>query len=271
MGNRFTVISEDAFDTIQLDAGVILSHFDPANPVRPRSEDIVFTTSGGINPTCTPSYSDLAEDVDNAPNNMKEYKHLDSWDCAMAFTSIKFNAENTAYALGASETTNGTNYTKVVPRRNLKQSDFKDLWWVGDKANGGAYAIKLCNALSTGGLSIQSTKNGKGTNAMTLTGHFSVDEQDKVPMEFYDIQIDSDEDIFKVEQNLVSITSDYTDKYITEGSALEINLTATEGMTIGTVVVLMGGEDVTSTVYEAGVVNITNVTGDIVITAIASE
>lgn len=270
MGNRFTVISEDAFDTIQLDAGVILSHFDPANPVRPRSEDIVFTTSGGINPTCTPTYSDLAEDVDNAPNNMKEYKHLDSWDCAMAFTSIKFNAENTAYALGASETTNGTNYTKVVPRRNLKQSDFKDLWWVGDKANGGAYAIKLCNALSTGGLSIQSTKNGKGTNAMTLTGHFSVDEQDKVPMEFYDIQIDSDEDIYKVSQNLVNVTSDFADEYITEGDAFSATLTPATDMTIQTVVVMMGGEDITSTAYNAGEVSIPSVSGDIVITAVAA-
>lgn len=268
---RFTVVSEDAFDTLQTDAGVILSDFDPANPVRPRSEDIIATTTGGVNPTCVPDFTDLAEDVDNVPNNMKEYKKINNWNCAMAFTTIKFNAENTAWALGASETTNGTKYQKIVPRRDVKQSDFKDVWWVGDKANGGAYAIKLCNALSTGGLSIQSTKNGKGTNAMTLTGHFSLDDQDKVPMEFYDIQIDSDEDLFKVEQNLVNITSDYTDKYITEGSALEINLTATEGMTIGTVVVLMGGEDVTSTVYEAGAVNITSVTGDIVITAIASE
>ena len=268
---RFTVVSEDAFDAVQTDAGVILSDFDPANPVRPRSEDIVATTTGGINPTCVPDFTDLAEDVDNVPNNMMEYKKINNWNCAMAFTNIKFNAENTALSLGASETINGVNYTKIVPRRNLKQRDFKDLWWVGDKANGGAYAIKLCNALSTGGLSIQSTKNGKGTNAMTLTGHFSLNEQDKVPMEFYDIQIDSDEDIFKVEQNLVNITSDYAEKYVTEGSALEINLTPAQGTTISTVVILMGGEDVTSTVYEAGVITIASVTGDIVITAIASE
>lgn len=190
----YTKVSEDAFDTLQLDAGVLLSSFDPANAyTEPTSESIIATTSGGINPTCTPTYSDFGEDVDNVPNNMMEFKHLDGWDCAMAFTSIKFNAANTAWALGASESTtvaagSGTaGYTKIVPRRNVKQTDFKDLWWVGDKANGGAFAVRLINALSTGGLNIQSSKNGKGTNQMTLTGHVSIAHQDIMPMEFYDI------------------------------------------------------------------------------------
>lgn len=184
----FTLVSEDAFDELQLDAGVLLSTFDITDPYTvPASADIIATTTGGINPTCVPSYEDLAEDVDNVPNNMKEFKKLSGWDCGMGFSSIKFNAENIAWSLGASETTTGTGYKKIVPRRDLKQADFKDIWWVGDKANGGAVAIKLINALSTGGLNIQTTKNGKGTNAITLTGHVSINDQDTMPMEFYDI------------------------------------------------------------------------------------
>lgn len=191
----YTKVSEDAFDTLQLDAGVLLSSFDPANPyTAPDDDDIIATTTGGINPTCTPTYSDFGEDVDNVPNNMMEFKHLDGWDCAMAFTSIKFNATNVAWALGASESTvvaagnNTAGYTKIVPRRNVQLTDYKDLWWVGDKANGGAFAVKLLNALSTGGLNIQSSKNGKGTNQMTITGHVSIAHQDTMPMEFYDIE-----------------------------------------------------------------------------------
>ena len=182
----YTKVSEDAFDSLQLDAGVLLSSFDPANPyTAPASADIIATTSGGINPTCVPTYSDFGEDVDNVPNNMKEFKHLDGWECTMAFTSIKFNAANVAWSLGAGSNTAG--YTKIVPRRNVQLTDFKDLWWVGDKANGGAFAVKLLNALSTGGLNIQSSKNGKGTNQMTITGHVSIAHQDTMPMEFYDI------------------------------------------------------------------------------------
>lgn len=184
----FTLVSEDAFDELQLDAGVLLSTFDITKPyTTPASADIIATTTGGINPTCVPTYEDLAEDVDNVPNNMKEFKKLSGWECGMGFSSIKFNAENIAWSLGASETTTGTGYKKIVPRRDLKQADFQDIWWVGDKANGGAVAIKLINALSTGGLNIQTTKNGKGTNAITLTGHVSINAQDTMPMEFYDI------------------------------------------------------------------------------------
>lgn len=186
---RFTVIANDAFDALQVDAGVILTNFDPANPYQtPSSEDILATTTGGVKPVCKPTYSDYGSDVDNVPNNMMEFKHLDSWDASIGFTTIKFNAANTKWALGAAESellANGV--TKVTPRRDIKQSDFKDLWWVGDKANGGAYAIKLLNALSTDGLNIQSTKNGKGTNAVTVTGHVSIDHQDVMPMEIYDI------------------------------------------------------------------------------------
>ena len=107
----------------------------------------------------------------------------------MSFSSIKFNAENTVWALGAAEQTTltGSTVKKIVPRRDVKIADFKDIWWVGDKANGGAFAVCLKNAISTGGLNIQSTKNGKGTNQMTLTGHVSINAQNDMPMEFYDI------------------------------------------------------------------------------------
>ena len=59
------------------------------------------------------------------------------------------------------------------------------LWWVGDRADGGWVAVKLMNALSTGGISLQTTKSGKGQTSVTLTGHVSIDAQDVVPMEFY--------------------------------------------------------------------------------------
>lgn len=178
----YTKVSQDAFDTLQLDAGVLLSAFDPANPAAPASVDIICTTTGGINIRCVPTYSDFAEDVDNVPNNMMEFKHLDGWDCGMSFSNIKFNQANIKWAVGAADST-GT--TKVVPRRDLAQTDFADLWWVGDRADGGAVAVKLMNALSTGGVNIQTTKNGKGTMSMEITGHVSLAAQDTMPMEFY--------------------------------------------------------------------------------------
>lgn len=182
---RFTKIPENTFDALQLDAGILLNKFDPENP-DVQDEDIITATTGGINPTCVPTYSDFGEDVDNVPNNMMEFKHLDGWDCKIATTGLGTSVELIHMALGAAD----IDGNKVTPRRDIKLTDFKDLWWVGDKANGGFVAIRLMNALSTGGFSLQTTKNGKGQVSIEITGHVSIKAQDVIPMEFYSADAD---------------------------------------------------------------------------------
>jgi hypothetical protein len=181
---RFTAIPQDTFEGLQLDAGVLLKNFDPSNPVAPADEDIICATTGGIKVDCVPTFSDFGEDVDNCPNNMKELKHLDGWNCSLGFTSLGTSVEGIKLALGCADI-NNSDGTHVIPRRNLSQDDFDTVWWVGDKANGGFVAVRLRNALSTGGFSLQTTKNGKGQTACTLTGHVSINAQDVVPMDFF--------------------------------------------------------------------------------------
>lgn len=182
---KFTVIPEDTFSGMQLDAGVLLTTFDPATPTAPTDSAIICATTGGINVSCVPTYSDLGEDVDNCPVNMKELKHLDSWECKMSFTSLGTSKENIRMALGAADINAETG--AITPRRDLKQTDFSDLWWVGDRADGGCVAVQLKNALSTSGFSLQTTKSGKGQISVELTGHVSIEAQDTMPMVFYSI------------------------------------------------------------------------------------
>ena len=181
--SKFTVIPKDTFSGMQLGAGVLLKTFNPTSVAAPQDTDIICATTGGINATCVPTYSDLGEDVDNCPVNMKELKHLDGWECKMSFTALGTSADNIRLALGAADV--ATN--KITPRRDLKQSDFSDIWWVGDRANDGCVAIQLKNALSTGGFSLQTTKSGKGQMSCELTGHVSIDAHDEMPMIFYSI------------------------------------------------------------------------------------
>ena len=179
----FTVIPQDTFDGLQLDAGVLLKKFDPAKVAAPADEDIICATTGGINISCVPTYSDLGEDVDNCPVNTKELKHLDGWGCKMSFTALGTSPENIKLALGAATVST----TKVTPNRDLKQADFSDIWWAGDRADCGVVAACLKNALSTGGFTLKTTKNGKGQVSVELTGHVSIEAQDTMPMEFYSI------------------------------------------------------------------------------------
>ena len=186
MSKMFTVIPQNTFEAMQLDAGVLLNTFDPTNVSAPADSAIICATTGGIKVSCTPEYSDLGEDVDNCPVNMKELKNLDSWECTLEFTSLGTSPENIKLALGAADI-GSSNTSMIVPRRDLDQDDFSDLWWVGDRADGGCVAVQVLNALSTSGFSLQTTKSGKGEVSVTLTGHVSLDDQDTMPMIFYSI------------------------------------------------------------------------------------
>lgn len=188
---RFTVIPQNTFEALQLDAGVLLNHFDPANPTAPADEDIICATTGGINVSCVPTFSDFGEDVDNVPLNMKELKHLDNWECKMSTTGLGTSPELIKLSLGCADI-DGENASKIIPRADLKQTDFAHIWWVGDKADGGLVAVQLKNALSTSGFSLQTTKNGKGQVGLELTGHVSINAQKEVPMVFYSMNAEEE-------------------------------------------------------------------------------
>lgn len=181
---RFTRIPADTFEQIQTDAGILLYNFDPETPDTVKNEDIICPTTGGITAACKPSYSDMGEDVDNCPANLLELKHLDSWDCSLQFTSLGTSPKSIRLALGAADV-DSTDPAHIIPRMALKTSDAQDVWWVGDRADGGMVAVCLRRALSTDGFSLKTTKSGKGNTSVTLTGHVTVETQDEVPMEFW--------------------------------------------------------------------------------------
>ena len=186
---KYTKIPTNTFQNIQLNAGVLLSSFSPSEAAVTDSA-ILGATSGGVNFTATPSFVDFGEDIDNCPKNMKELKKLDNWDINMSGTFITVSAATAARLVGAGNV-DGTDTTKVVPRNDLLDSDFTDLWWVGDysdkngASNGGFVAIHMMNTLSTGGFQIQSGDKSKGTFAFTFTAHYSNAAQDTVPFEVY--------------------------------------------------------------------------------------
>lgn len=191
MAKRFTQVKLDAFKEIQVEAGVIVKNFNPANPILNRA-DIVCVTSGGITITAQPSYTDYFEDVDNVPNGTREGKQLDEWTCTLSTTALDTSAESIKLMLGAADI-DENDTSRVTPRRDLKLSDFiPSLWWVGDRADGGFVAVQVLNVLSTDGFSLKTTKKGKGTTGITLQGHYSIDAVDTVPMNFYVIEGDAE-------------------------------------------------------------------------------
>lgn len=184
---KYTQIPADTFKQIQLNAGILVEDFKPATGV---ITNIIGATSGGVTFEATPTYTDYGEDIDNCPKNTKELKRLDSWEAKLSGTFITMTAEMVSRLI-ASADIDTADETHIVPRNDVAQTDFKDIWWVGDYSenngenNGGFCAIHLMNSLSTGGFKIVATEKAKGTFDFEFAGHYSIDEQDTVPFEVY--------------------------------------------------------------------------------------
>lgn len=185
---KFTQIPANTFKEIQLNAGVLCSAFDPV-AAKVTEGSIFGATSGGVNFTATPSFTDFGEDIDNCPANMKEFKKLDSVEAKMTGTYVTVNTALGKQLAAAADVDASTG--KITPRSELKDSDFADVWFVGDysdvndEENGGFIAIRLIDALSTGGFQIQTTTKAKGQFAFEYTGHYSMEDPTKVPYELY--------------------------------------------------------------------------------------
>ena len=74
---------------------------------------------------------------------------------------------------------------------------------------------------------------------------------------------------YSITNNLTNCTSNNNSITITEGQSYTATITSNTGYILSNIVITMGGIDITSSCYSNGTINITNVTGDIVITAIA--
>ena len=184
---EYTKIPSTAFQNIQMNAGILVDSFTPATGA---IGNILGATSGGVNFTDTVTYKDYGEDIDNCPKNTKELKKLESHEAKMTGNFVTVSAANAKRLIGAADV-DDLDATHIVPRNDVLDSDFEEVWLIGDYsdvntgANAGFVAIHLMNALNTGGFQIQTTDKEKGKFAFEFTGHYSMQAQDTVPYELY--------------------------------------------------------------------------------------
>lgn len=192
---KYTQVATDAFQKLQLNAGVLLSEFTPATPTLDKTK-ILGATGGGVSFEAVPTFIDNGDGIDNIPANTKELKIIDRYEVKLSGT---FKTVDTALAKQLiSSATITVASGKVAPSHTLASTDFDDIWWVGDYSNvnvdsgsgqnaknAGFIAIKLIDALSTGGFKIKSNDKGKGEFAFEFTAHYSLNTIDTPPFEIY--------------------------------------------------------------------------------------
>ena len=184
MATKFAKVKADLFKNIQINAGIICSGFVPATGV---VDGILSATSGGIQFASNPTYTDFFEDVDNLPPNTMQGKRITAWDPALSGTMLEVNADNVKSRLGAATITTADSVKKITPKAQLDETDFDDIWFVGDfsdvntGANAGFIAIHLMNALNNVGFQLQTGKDAKGQSTFEYHGHYDVTDDDQTP------------------------------------------------------------------------------------------
>ena len=183
---KYAKIPQNTFKELVMNAGVLMSEFTPST-AEVKDTAILGATTGGVTFSASPTFNDFGDDIDNCPKNTKELKKLDSWDVKLSGTFVSVNATNAKAMVAAAEEAGG----KITPRNNIADTDFSDIWLVGDysdkngETKGGYIAIHMLNGLSTGGFQLKTGDNSKGQFSFEFTGHYSINAQDTPPFEIY--------------------------------------------------------------------------------------
>lgn len=187
MSTKYMQVSADAYKHLALNAGVLCTGFTPTTGA---VTGLMGVTTGGVTFNANPTYEDWAEDIDQVPGNMMEFKRLVSLDPTMSGTFLEITATTAKTLAGAADIATGDS-THVIPRDQLTTADFGDVWWVGDYSdvntgeNAGYLAIHLKNALNTTGFQITAAKNEKMQFAFEFHGHYTIEDQSEIPYEIY--------------------------------------------------------------------------------------
>ena len=181
----YTKITKSQFDEMQFNAGVIVRSFSIQNPAI-QDEDIVCATTGGFSLAVEPSYVDLGDGVYMMQPGTAEMMMLTGWSVEASFTCISMSASSIRMVLGPAEDSadNG-----IVPKMELQDADYNNLYWIGDRIDGGMVVVKLINALSDEGISIKTAPKSMGEVEVHLTCHASIEEDmEAVPVEIYSVE-----------------------------------------------------------------------------------
>lgn len=174
-----TGLSSKTATNLQLGAGVILkTKYVSGGTIS--SENILSATNGGITFTAQPTF--FTPTVDGMRENIKGAgKRITGYDVTLTFTAVETEANVLLKALGCADQ-NGSSGV-ITARHTISANDYADLYAVAERGDGKLIQITIKNGLNTSGLSLQTTNDGNGGIAFTITGNYDIADLDTPPFE----------------------------------------------------------------------------------------
>ena len=167
-------IRAEAFDSLQLNAGIFLVDFDYssatdadalktliASAITDGTNILGVTRGGG---TFNVTRDQRTPDVDGMRYPFKNSDFVDSADAYLSGTLLEVTPENFQRLLGSCDASTSGKKTTLTMRTAIAGTDYIDsLIWVGDLADGRLVLIELDNAFNTADFSLTFTDKGEGT------------------------------------------------------------------------------------------------------------
>ena len=180
-----TGVTEKTPLNLQLNAGVLLTSFDPESG-EISEESIVGATRGGGSFSAVPTVHQAS--ADGVPTNYVGLDRIDEWVVKLSSTLIEVTAANVKRALGCTvKETKGATYTKYTCGNEISDSDYSDIWWVGAMSNGKKIAIHIMKGMNKSGFTLTLTDKGEGTFPIAIIGNYAYADLEggQAPFEIY--------------------------------------------------------------------------------------
>lgn len=215
----YDILTKEDFEDMAYGSAILVKDFDPTTFEPPAEGDTYMVTTGDISINDNFTRVDLGEDVNGIYFAYKELQVITAKEAAtVTVTALNFGVEDIRRALGAADI-DSQNSNKVTTRLYYKPTDFENIALIFPKVGGGYVALVMSNALSTGGLGITTTKNGKATMSLTITAYRSIENKTKAEIEYYSYTPST--------SSTVDITAHPQSVTVEAGTAAEFSVTAT--------------------------------------------
>lgn len=215
----YDILTKADFEDMAYGSGILVKDFDPTTFEPPAEGDTYMVTSGDITINDNFTRVDLGEDVNGIYFAYAELQVITGKAAAsITVTALNFGTDGIRRALGAADIDTQDN-DHVTTRLYYKSTDFENIAFIFPKVGGGYVALVMNKALSTGGLSITTTKNGKATMGLTITAFRSIEDKTKAEIEYYSFTPSA--------SSTVDITAHPQSVSVEEGTAVSFSVTAT--------------------------------------------
>lgn len=191
MGKKFSGVTAETPKHLLLDAGAFYKNYDFTKTPDLNATALIGATQGGGSFSAVPTVRKI--EIDGVKGSAKGTSVIDDWAVTMVINVKEVTAKSLVLALGAASSaastqTGLTGYTEIKPRNEFLDADYADnIVWVGrlSGAPNDPVIIVLKNALSTNGLSLTMADKAEGVIAITLTGHYGLEDSETPPFAIY--------------------------------------------------------------------------------------